>query len=59
VERGDVYYVDLSPTQGREQAGARYALIVSPKAFNVLGTRLFARLRRVGILRAMQVLRCP
>jgi mRNA interferase ChpB len=39
VERGDVYHVDLNPTQGREQAGARYAL-VSPKAFNVLGTPL-------------------
>jgi mRNA-degrading endonuclease toxin of MazEF toxin-antitoxin module len=38
VERGDVCHVDLDPTQGREQAGARYILIVSPKAFNVLGT---------------------
>jgi len=26
VERGDVYHVDLNPTQGREQAGARYVV---------------------------------
>jgi mRNA-degrading endonuclease toxin of MazEF toxin-antitoxin module len=29
VDRGDIYYVDLNPIQGREQAGARYVLIVS------------------------------
>jgi mRNA interferase ChpB len=40
VERGDVFHVDLNPVQGREQAGARYVLIVSTKAFNVLGTPL-------------------
>jgi mRNA interferase ChpB len=40
VERGDVFHVDLNPIQGREQAGARYVVIVSPKAFNVLGTPL-------------------
>ncbi len=38
VDRGDVYHVDLSPTEGREQSGARYVLIVSPRAFNILGT---------------------
>jgi mRNA-degrading endonuclease toxin of MazEF toxin-antitoxin module len=36
VERGDVYQVDLNPIQGREQAGARFVLIVSPKVFNIL-----------------------
>lgn len=34
---------DLDPVKGREQAGARYVLIVSPKIFNNLGTPLFAR----------------
>jgi len=43
LDRGDVYHVDLSPTEGREQAGARYVLIVSPRPFNNLGTRLFVR----------------
>src|SRR5437016_4303828 len=40
VERGHIFHVDLNPVQGREQAGARYVLVVSPKAFNVLGTPL-------------------
>jgi len=40
VERGDVFHVDLNPVQGREQVGARYVVIVSPKAFNILGTPL-------------------
>jgi mRNA-degrading endonuclease toxin of MazEF toxin-antitoxin module len=38
VERGDVFHVDLNPIQGREQGGARYVVVVSPKAFNALGT---------------------
>lgn len=40
MERGDVFHVDLNPIQRREQAVARYVAIVSPKAFNVLGTPL-------------------
>jgi len=48
VDRGDVYYVDLSPIQGREQAGARYALIVSPRAFNILGTPLVCPITQGG-----------
>lgn len=39
VNRGDIYLVDLDPTQGREQRGRRPVLIVSPKAFNA-ATRL-------------------
>lgn len=38
MERGDIYHVSLNPIQGREQAGERYVLIVSPKSFNKLGT---------------------
>jgi mRNA interferase ChpB len=40
MERGDIYLVNLNPIQGREQAGKRYVLIVSPREFNLLGTPL-------------------
>lgn len=33
-----VYLVDLNPAKGREQAGPRYVIIVSPREFNRLGT---------------------
>jgi mRNA interferase ChpB len=48
VERGEVYHVDLNPIQGREQAGARYVLLVSPKAFNDLGTPLVCPITQGG-----------
>jgi mRNA-degrading endonuclease toxin of MazEF toxin-antitoxin module len=48
VERGDVFHVDLNPTQGREQSGARYVVIVSPLAFNVLGTPLVCPIAQGG-----------
>ena len=32
--RGDVWQVDLNPTQGREQSGVRPALVISVDAFN-------------------------
>ncbi|MFT3801638.1 MAG: type II toxin-antitoxin system PemK/MazF family toxin [Burkholderiaceae bacterium] len=34
MRRGDVYLVDLEPTQGREQRGHRPVVIVSPDDFN-------------------------
>ncbi|AWV19837.1 pemk protein (plasmid) [Methylobacterium sp. XJLW] len=34
MKRGDVYMVDLEPTQGREQRGHRPVVIVSPDEFN-------------------------
>jgi len=34
LERGQVYFVDLNPIQGREQAGRRPCLIVSANAIN-------------------------
>jgi mRNA interferase ChpB len=34
MRRGDVYMVDLEPTQGREQRGHRPVLIISPDDFN-------------------------
>lgn len=34
MRRGDVYMVDLEPTQGREQRGHRPVVIASPDEFN-------------------------
>ncbi|WP_454854033.1 type II toxin-antitoxin system PemK/MazF family toxin [Rhizobium binxianense] len=34
MKRGDVYMVDLEPTQGREQRGHRPVVVVSPDEFN-------------------------
>jgi mRNA-degrading endonuclease toxin of MazEF toxin-antitoxin module len=48
VERGDVFHVDLNPIQGREQAGSRYVVVVSPRAFNVLGTPLVCPITQGG-----------
>lgn len=48
MDRGDVYHVDLNPIQGREQAGSRFVLIVSPKAFNLLGTPLVCPITQGG-----------
>jgi mRNA interferase ChpB len=40
MDRGDIYHVNLNPIEGREQAGPRYVIIVSPRDFNKLGTPL-------------------
>lgn len=48
MDRGDIYHVDLNPTKGREQAGPRYVLIVSPRAFNRLGTPLVCPITQGG-----------
>lgn len=48
MQRGDIYHVDLNPIRGREQAGSRYVLIVSPKLFNVLGTPLVCPVTQGG-----------
>ena len=34
MQRGDIYFVNLSPTQGREQTGYRPVLVVSADAIN-------------------------
>jgi len=36
LERGEIYFVDLNPVQGREQAGQRPALVASINAINRL-----------------------
>jgi mRNA-degrading endonuclease toxin of MazEF toxin-antitoxin module len=48
MERGDIYHVNLSPIQGREQAGPRYVIVVSPQAFNKLGTPLVCPITQGG-----------
>jgi len=34
IKRGEIYFVDLNPTKGREQAGRRPVLVVSSDAIN-------------------------
>ena len=34
ISRGDIYFVNLAPTKGREQAGYRPVLVVSVDAIN-------------------------
>ncbi len=48
MERGDIWHVDLNPVQGREQAGRRFILILTPAAFNALGTVLCAAITQGG-----------
>src|SRR5271156_5929313 len=48
MDRGDIYHVDLNPIQGREQAGKRYVMIVSPRDFNRLGTPLVCPITQGG-----------
>lgn len=38
IDRGDVYYVDLNPVAGSEQAGRRPAVVVSPRFMNGTNT---------------------
>lgn len=35
INRGQIYFVNLNPTQGREQAGYRPVLVVSSDAINL------------------------
>ena len=35
--RGEIWFVNLNPTAGREQQGIRPVLVVSEKEFNRLG----------------------
>jgi mRNA interferase ChpB len=48
VERGDIYFVDLDPTAGREQRGHRPVIIVTPGPFNQLGAQLVAPITSGG-----------
>jgi|SRR6266850_1067958 len=48
MDRGEIYRVDLDPTKGREQAGARPVIIVSPLSFNRFGTPLVCPITQGG-----------
>jgi mRNA-degrading endonuclease toxin of MazEF toxin-antitoxin module len=48
MERGDIWFADLEPTRGREQAKARYVMIVSHRNFNQLGVQLIAPITSGG-----------
>jgi len=47
-ERGDIVHVSLDPTLGKEQQGSRYALVLSPAAFNQLGLALVCPITQGG-----------
>ena len=36
LERGDIVWIDFSPTKGREQSGLRPAVVISPLKYNSL-----------------------
>jgi mRNA-degrading endonuclease toxin of MazEF toxin-antitoxin module len=36
MDQGDIYFVSLEPTSGREQRGFRPVVVVTPRAFNAL-----------------------
>jgi mRNA interferase ChpB len=48
MDRGDIYHVSLNPAQGREQAGPRYVLVITPREFNRLGTPLVCPITQGG-----------
>lgn len=47
-DRGEIWHVDLDPTKGTEQRGARFVFIVSPKAFNQGGLTLVCPITQGG-----------
>ncbi|MDX3926504.1 MAG: type II toxin-antitoxin system PemK/MazF family toxin [Shinella sp.] len=48
MDRGDIWFADLEPTRGREQAKVRYVLILSPRSFNQLGIQIIAPITSGG-----------
>ena len=42
ILRGDIYWADLDPTQGREQSGRRPILILSEDVFNARSGTIIA-----------------
>lgn len=53
VLRGDIYWADLEPTRGREQAGHRPVLVISHEVFNshsgtVLALAISSQPQRAG-----------
>jgi mRNA-degrading endonuclease toxin of MazEF toxin-antitoxin module len=42
IERGGIFFIDLDPTQGREQRGHRPVFIITTAAFNAVTAPLVA-----------------
>lgn len=47
-DRGEIWHVDLDPTKGTEQRGARFVFVVSQKAFNQGGLSLVCPITQGG-----------
>lgn len=48
MDRGDIYHCTLDPTQGREQQGKRYVLVVSTRDFNKFGLQMVVPITQGG-----------
>lgn len=48
MERGDIYLCPLDPSQGHEQQGRRYVLVVSPREFNKFGVQIVVPITQGG-----------
>ena len=48
MDRGDIWFVDLNPVKGREQANARYVLVLTTKEFNRFGSPIIAPITAGG-----------
>jgi mRNA interferase MazF len=60
ILRGEIYWADLSPTRGHEQAGERPVLVISHDIFNersgtVIALPITSQSQRVGLPLAMKV----
>ena len=47
-DRGDILYLDLDPTKGREQRGSRFVLVLSVGEFNRFGLALVCPITQGG-----------
>jgi mRNA interferase MazF len=58
--RGEIYWVNLDPGQGHEQAGTRPVLVISHDVFNersgtVIALAITSQLQRVGLPLALRL----
>lgn len=54
MERGEIWFLDLSPAAGREQRGPHPVLVISPRSFNRSGMALVAPITTVGTASRMR-----
>lgn len=47
-DRGEIWHLELDPTKGTEQRGARFVFVVSPKPFNQGGLTLVCPITQGG-----------